>query len=557
MIDLDLLPSDPVAFFGLNQGYDRRDLKRSYGKAIRQYKPETHPAEFQLIRDAYERLEKLLRYGKQQQKSADAAAAWTIEKPSAESSRTDRRSRARSSDESASAPESRPTATLSLQQMAVVDPQAALKQLQTKTRRSPQDYYLAAVLADATAGKPTSQYLGQLIEGLIAFPSDSGLTVLATEYLRLEVPETMAEKVVRFVAKKIRSPLFYMLTEPLWIRLVDTSPFGQIEPLLRDCERDIQQTEPTARITFYLRLLRSAIWTAPAEWTQRVINEIESQSAGLDDSSQGELEFLVEIQDLLQSQSTAASNDPIRGKLIHAIRLACRSDDGASTAEIIQTLNEIAKDASGVQDAFPLDGEGDDAPWVTLTYSLVHQMQSYLDEPHRIPDERIATQTVHLVADLEPTLSVVTSSYQRAQWRYKTVPLIAWLILGTLFLGLPLVTLLIVVSDVWAGLFSIFGIVVLFVTLILSFYRWLYPTYLSGKEESMHRKWAMRDYAKHWRGRLFRYAQSCSITMEAQLAFIQVVCNRGGQQPLGYSIDRFVRQDPGLCIFAGLQTLLR
>ena len=66
MKNLDLLPSDPESFFGLSSPYDRRDLKRAYGKAIRQYNPESHPAEFQLVRDAYERLEKQLRYGKQQ-----------------------------------------------------------------------------------------------------------------------------------------------------------------------------------------------------------------------------------------------------------------------------------------------------------------------------------------------------------------------------------------------------------------------------------------------------------------------------------------------------------
>ena len=65
MNDIQCLPNQPEKFFGLDQGYDRRDLKRAYGKAIRLFKPETHAAEFQLIRAAYERLERQLRYGRQ------------------------------------------------------------------------------------------------------------------------------------------------------------------------------------------------------------------------------------------------------------------------------------------------------------------------------------------------------------------------------------------------------------------------------------------------------------------------------------------------------------
>ena len=81
MNDLSLLATDPELFFGLDEGYERRDLKRAYGKAIRRYKPETHPAEFQQIRDAYERLEQRLRYGQQRREQQEAAQAWTAPTP--------------------------------------------------------------------------------------------------------------------------------------------------------------------------------------------------------------------------------------------------------------------------------------------------------------------------------------------------------------------------------------------------------------------------------------------------------------------------------------------
>src|SRR6185436_13154599 len=61
--DWSLLPHDPVRFFGLAEGFDRRELKRSYNQLIRRFKPEKHPQEFQRIRAAYEQLDSGIRYG--------------------------------------------------------------------------------------------------------------------------------------------------------------------------------------------------------------------------------------------------------------------------------------------------------------------------------------------------------------------------------------------------------------------------------------------------------------------------------------------------------------
>ncbi len=58
-----LLPDDPVGFFGLASGYDRKDLKRAYNALLRRYKPDKAPQEFQKLRAAFEQLDGELRYG--------------------------------------------------------------------------------------------------------------------------------------------------------------------------------------------------------------------------------------------------------------------------------------------------------------------------------------------------------------------------------------------------------------------------------------------------------------------------------------------------------------
>ena len=72
--DWSLLPHDPVRFFGLAEGFDRRELKRSYNQLIRRFKPEKHPQEFQRIRAAHEQLDSGIRYGLGVQFSADSPA---------------------------------------------------------------------------------------------------------------------------------------------------------------------------------------------------------------------------------------------------------------------------------------------------------------------------------------------------------------------------------------------------------------------------------------------------------------------------------------------------
>ena len=52
--DLSRWPSDPYRLLGLPRNVGQREARRAYTRLIRIYKPETHPAHFQRIRQAYE-----------------------------------------------------------------------------------------------------------------------------------------------------------------------------------------------------------------------------------------------------------------------------------------------------------------------------------------------------------------------------------------------------------------------------------------------------------------------------------------------------------------------
>lgn len=70
--DWQLLPRYPQKFFGLENSWERRDLKRAYNRLIKLYRPEKEPEKFRQIRAAYEQLTEELEWCESFEKEADA-----------------------------------------------------------------------------------------------------------------------------------------------------------------------------------------------------------------------------------------------------------------------------------------------------------------------------------------------------------------------------------------------------------------------------------------------------------------------------------------------------
>lgn len=54
--DPDDWPHDPATLFGIEPRAEEATIRRAYLKLVRRFKPDTHPQQFQLIRQAYETL---------------------------------------------------------------------------------------------------------------------------------------------------------------------------------------------------------------------------------------------------------------------------------------------------------------------------------------------------------------------------------------------------------------------------------------------------------------------------------------------------------------------
>lgn len=553
MSDLKWLPGDPMTFFELGQDFDRRDLKRAYGKAIRKYKPETHPSEFGMIREAYERLEKSLRYGQQIESMAQASEAWSPEQETPKDETPQLRKPQLSEPKP---PQPEPT----LRQLAVADPVAATAKLESTLRRSPQDYYLAAILSDAVSLRSTSKYLAHLIDGLTAYPDDPGLTALTTEFLRTEIPDALLGKSIQFVARKIATPLFYVLTESLWLRSIETTSFDEVRKLLDECERPIRQDDPSTRSTFQLRLMRSAIWVAPADWSSQILEDIEAQSATLNYTSQMDLQFLVDLQTLIRHRNV---DDPVREKLLSAVRASCRYDETQSVAQVDQTLAEVARDSAAFRKSFPCESDNDDVAWASVIDSVVDQLDAYRgaslnSTPDSSVDEnRLAAQTLQLIKDLVPDVNAVVHAVDQAKFRYKRLPMLLWLTILSIVGTLPLLMIIFLFDGgQGSGIVVLVMVTLLMATVVGSFFGWLYPKVLAPRQEKFKQTRLMRDYGKYWRARLFRFSQACGEPISMQCLRIGQMGHQTNQAGISDLVIHFIRQDTGLVVFATLQRVI-
>ncbi|MCD0459619.1 J domain-containing protein [Roseiconus lacunae] len=556
MFQIEHLPHAPELFFGLSAGYDRRDLKRAYGKAIRQYSPEDYPREFQLIREAYERLERELRDNRDQARSDEADQAWIpgnhpVEKNDTASGRPSSvDTGATSSDHSR-----RPDFSPSLQHLALADPAGTYRRLTEQATRSPQEYYVAAVLSDVIGDGRSAEYFNQILAGLSRHPSDAGLLALAKEYLRHEVDDADVVPVLERVVSNLRTPLFFPLTETLWTRLINTAPFEQWSELLKRCESEVRQVDPTQRSAFYVRLMKVAVWKAPIDWSHGQLEQLESHSVTLDEFSQFELEYLGHLHDLLRKHPDRDRLPPVKQKLLEAYKLHCQSDDPQSMRALIEHLARLSRDAAGFQKAFPVGTDHDDNSWVIATQLMINQVSGQsLPNASNDTDEMLSA-VGKLLRDLAPTNQAVLEGQDKANSRFRTLPLVVWMVLGCV-LGTPIIILPIaLVVDPVGAILTMAMIVFLFVGLFISYFRWLYPKHLQKRQEHYAWRWLMHGYQRHWRQRLFRYSQSNNLRIGDMFRFLIEATEGTKWQPLGETLQYFGSQDAGLIIFVSIRSV--
>ncbi|MCA9101900.1 MAG: J domain-containing protein [Planctomycetales bacterium] len=539
------LPHDPCGFFGLEADFDRRQLKRAYGKLIRQYKPDTHPAEFQQIRLAYEHLESRQRYGHREQMAALERSAWdaVVAQAHVEANRAGRPASSRMPQPAAASP--------SLSQRAIDDAEATFAELERKSTKSPQEFFVMAMLADVCDRQDRARFLKCLLAGMHDHPHDPGLCELLREYLRADVNSDQAPAVLVATAAAVRGDGFYELTEPLWERLLREKPFEHFRATLLKCEKRLRLVDERPRVVFYLRVLRALLWKADEKFLRHAFGVVERHGAGLDEQSDYEFEFALLVREYLSKDRPRIGGQVVRQRLDSMIRDYCTGDGPTTMTAVAAAQDEIARDSHGILDEFSLLAMEDDETYddsrllricLMIADDLAAQTGAEYGTTSDASFQALASVTLN---DMSESVVEVEARIGKMQRRI-LVPAFLGLVVvpPALLWGLAPLTVLLGISATW------------WTAAVLVYFLVLKPRYLDKVIERRLKRICLEGYESKWRPRLFRYLQSCGQPPQAALERLYETALHRGAADWMEVVLAYPGADAGLIIFGRAQLFI-
>ncbi len=421
--DWSLLPHNPRAFFGLGGEFDSKDLKRSYNRLLRQFKPEKFPAEFQRIRAAYEHLDNELRYGRELPSPGMGQIRYEWRTDDDGSAREAPRppplgqfhGAPASQDEIIVQSPAKPAQrTVPIHERIQREPLSEVyRELVAKDDKSAYEFFALAVMSDVLERKDGLQLVRWLLAGLKAHPSDLGLLSLLYEYYRSPVPGAAVANLLIATSKAVPNERFFSLTEPLWKQLLRERPFHEFRSILENCESNLRDLSIDGRIVFLMAILKPAMWRADPQWVGEMMDFIESNFERIP----GRWQFEVDILELLRKYALARrrflNGHPLREQIDRAICDYFTADQTVADQSVLACEIQIAHDPAGLLSAFAMDSGEDYENLYILWISIVADVYDRnIDRP---PDEPTGTLWSSRVQALLNRIENVTRASRFAQ----------------------------------------------------------------------------------------------------------------------------------------------
>ncbi|MBL8889482.1 MAG: J domain-containing protein [Planctomycetaceae bacterium] len=538
--DWNKLPHDPLGFFGLAEGFDRKDLKRSYGQLIKQYKPETAPEEFQRIRAAFEYLEGILRYGKQDaQLMGGMSYQWSSQSALTQPGRDG--DQPRRSDGSSPPPAS----SIPLhERLKSESPGTLYRQLQQVENKSPFDYYALALLSDLV--KPNENlFYRWLLEGLRAHANDSGLMSLFYEALRTELPVELIPGLLLSTSKIVQTDAFYFLTESAWHRLLIHSPFSQFRRTLEQCEKNINSFRLTGRLAFYLQIMPRAIWKADPDWVDQVFDWIATSGVQIPKQFEGDLDFLEKLRDYHSRLPTVLSNaHPMLEHIIKCVEQYFVGQGLKRDQIVLQNNLDFAEAPLDLLAAFPFSENEAVQQGFWQTWLLWESISADVAERYGVLEGRVSPQqllpVIHAVLR-EQSATWIPPAGLRYGYRYSDYVmyplffLLPWLMLGGL---LPMV-------------YAVCSVMLLLsVGSLLGYHFWIKPKYVDKFWQGRLKQFVTESYYGQWRQRFVQVLEANPVTMKELVVATRAIVSQYDEFRHGQILDSFLSDDIGLAFFA-------
>lgn len=383
----DKLPHDAQGFFELEDGYDRKDLKRAYNRLLKQFKPEKFPQEFQQIRQAFELLDNHLRYGTQ----AAAAAivqqyAWQVPQPAAAESAAPAGPAAPQDTSPASPPRPRPQERPLHERVARERPEKLYAELKALNPKRPYHYFALAVLSDTLEGAGSLDFIKWLLAGLKRNPHDPALLQLVYAAFRGPIAPADLPGLLLGTSTVVNDDRFYALTEPLWDELLRSTPFETFRKLLKKCEGNLSDFQLARKLTFYVHILKTALWLADPNWLDAAFAFLDTHHQEIPPDLEYDVEMLDRLREYVAHREEFLAGHPLRAMIDRTIRTYCTGTPLEAEQSFVACQLKLAGSGADVLAAFPLFDEspGTDAfasVWRLLGIEFSDRIPSTDDRP--------------------------------------------------------------------------------------------------------------------------------------------------------------------------------
>ncbi len=551
----ELLPDDPVGFFELAGAFDRNTLKRRYTDLIRRYKPEKHPSEFQRIRLAFEALDARLRSGQPERPGPTAFRYhWfsdesTINPPELQKSRADRRHLPEQP------VEREPKQAVSLiRRLETEEPAQLYQELEQRESKSAYHYYALAVLADVSQPREHLGFLQWILKGLTALPQEPALSALLYELLRRDDFGDANPEVLLAISRLMPSDQFYYFTESLWSRLINRVSAERFAAALEDCEANLRDHRVGAKVTFYVRILRPALWRANGPWIERTLAFLKANQ----DQINNELEYEIELSTQLDRYRRAAhlflDGSPLREKIDRCIRDFCTMDEQEGAQRLVQTQLELAADSRALLSAVPFDEADYSGAYDALRW-IAHATNTRLGIVWAPPD--YGTLSVATMRFMKAVDSLDDPNPWQTNNSLKAVFELGAIVLLPTILVLPATMIVSIVANWlrlgWGTSEAIMALTVISIIIssIILYVVVLRKKFTNRWFERRRERIARRKYKRHWRQQTLRFLQKTQYSLEdVRNAITAAAQQKPGVFGASTWLPGFLARDFGLAFYA-------
>jgi hypothetical protein len=538
--DWSHLPRDPQRFFRLADNFDRRELKTTYGQYIRRFKPEQHPAEFQKIRAAYEQLDLQLRYGATVEASASAAADWRAVNSPPESP------------EVASAPSAFRPLHVRLQNES---PEILYQELAGLTYKTPYDCYALALLSDVVTPASDCRFASWLISGIADSPHELALHCLLQRYFQDPIPTEFLPKILTQAARQLTELYFYPLTERLWRRLLHEQGFPVFHETLIRCLDFQPGIQIGNRLTFYLQILRHAVWVADPAWIKETTAYIEEHFQQIPYQLGDEIDLLLALQNYAAHRATFISRHPLRTEMDAVIRSYFTEEEYLADRKMINCQAKFLADPRMLAAAFPEFNE----PGINVFFSLWAWLsrdaadRNFGRAPNQHPDPLWGSQTRALVihADHLANWSLFGLSWTAAKFGF-----LALMVVG--FFAIPIFLALLVITVTYAlsplgNAEGVLGLIIIPTLLAGTYLGKRFCRYETSKwTEPYEARMITRCYREYWQPEVLKFMAASHLSVESMVKFLDKTTRYTTRDRL----ISFIRRDYALAVYSLAQRYL-